>query len=118
MTNTHAQKKLAQQITAFADERNWHQYHSPKNLAMALSVEVAELVEIFQWLTQDESRSPDEKTRSHIEQEIGDLMKYLTAIAAKFGIDPVSAGLKKMEINAKKYPADRVRGRADKYTTY
>jgi NTP pyrophosphatase (non-canonical NTP hydrolase) len=72
---------------------------------MALSVETAELVEIFQWMEGDKSRKVDTATREHIEEEIGDVMIYLTMLASKFNIDPVEAAHKKMVGNAKKYPA-------------
>lgn len=69
---------LTKQIRAFAGERDWQHFHSPKNLAMALSVEVAEIVEIFQWLTQEQSRNLDDAQKCHLEEEIGDVMIYLT----------------------------------------
>jgi len=96
---------LQREIDAFIDARNWRQYHSPKNLAMALSVEVAELVEIFQWLSPEESQNVDEQTKKHIEEEIGDVMIYLTTLAGKFGLDPISAACGKLKLNAIKYPA-------------
>ena len=99
-------KKLQTDLTQFVNERNWKQFHSPKNLVMALSVETAELVEIFQWMESQESRTVDTATREHIEQEIGDVMIYLTMLAGKFGIDPIEAAHKKMALNEKKYPAD------------
>lgn len=111
-------KKLQNEIEEFVTERDWQQFHSPKNLAMALSVEVAELVEIFQWLTQKESYTSEGNLRDHIEEEIGDIMIYLTTLAAKFDIDPVAAGIKKMKRNREKYPAEIVRGNADKYDKY
>ncbi|MEN8188957.1 MAG: nucleotide pyrophosphohydrolase [Thermodesulfobacteriota bacterium] len=99
-------KKLEKKISYFVQERNWEQFHSPKNLAMALSVEVAELVEIFQWMEGPKSHQLDEKTLAHLEEEIGDIMIYLSTLAMKFGLDPLSAAHKKMVLNAKKYPAD------------
>jgi NTP pyrophosphatase (non-canonical NTP hydrolase) len=105
-TKTNIMKKLQTNLTQFVKERNWEQFHSPKNLVMALSVETAELVEIFQWMEGPESRTVDAATREHIEQEIGDVMIYLTMLAGKFGIDPIEAAHKKMVGNAKKYPAN------------
>ncbi len=99
-------KKLQTKLTQFVRERNWEQFHSPKNLVMALSVETAELVEIFQWMESQDSRTVDAATREHIEEEIGDVMIYLTMLAGKFNIDPVEAAHKKMALNEKKYPAD------------
>ncbi len=97
-------KKLQTNLTQFVKERNWQQFHSPKNLIMALSVEVAELMEIFQWMEGPESRMVDAATREHIEQEIGDVMIYLTMLASKFDLDPIKAAHKKMALNEKKYP--------------
>ena len=111
-------EKLTEQIRRFAQERDWEQFHSPKNLSMALSVEVAEIVEIFQWMTGQESEELDDETLIRLEQEIGDVMIYLTYLADKFGFDPINAAKKKLDISAQKYPADVVRGRARKYTEY
>src|SRR5215207_575068 len=109
---------LRSAISAFIQERDWEQFHSPKNLAMALSVEVAEIVEHFQWLTEEDSKNlPPEKV-AEVREEIGDVMIYLTELAQKLGIDPVEAAKAKVEINGKKYPADLVKGKASKYTEY
>jgi NTP pyrophosphatase (non-canonical NTP hydrolase) len=104
MTKTDALENLERRIKEFADERNWQEFHTPKNLAMALSVECSELLEIFQWLTPDQSSLPDQATLGHIKEEIGDVMIYLTMIARSFDIDPVDAALKKIAVNKKKYP--------------
>ena len=105
MTKTDRLEKLQVLIEQFRSRRNWHQYHSPKNLAMALSVECSELLEIFQWLTPEESFEPAQDSRDHIEEEIGDVMIYLCLLSATFGIDPIEAALVKMKQNEKKYPA-------------
>jgi len=97
-------KKLQSNLAQFVKDRNWEQFHSPKNLAMALSVETAELMEIFQWMESQESRTVDAATRRHIEEEVGDVMIYLTMLAGKFSLDPIEAAHKKMVLNAKKYP--------------
>lgn len=97
--------KLQQEIKAFIKQRDWSQFHTPKNLSMALSVEVAELVEIFQWLTPEQSQKLEGKTLEHLEEEIGDVMIYLTTIAMKHGINPIDAARKKIVKNAVKYPA-------------
>lgn len=97
-------KKLQTKLTHFVRERNWEQFHSPKNLVMALSVETAELVEIFQWMDGQASSTVDAATREHIEEEIGDVMIYLTMLASKFDLNPIEAAHKKMALNAKKYP--------------
>jgi NTP pyrophosphatase (non-canonical NTP hydrolase) len=100
-------KKLQQEISDFVDKRNWRQFHSPKNLAMALTVESAELLEIFQWLTASESYLLDPETLDHVEQEIGDVMIYLTTLASSLGLDPLTAAKKKLKMNALKYPPDQ-----------
>jgi NTP pyrophosphatase (non-canonical NTP hydrolase) len=106
MTKKEGMKKLRTNLAQFVRERNWEQFHSPKNLAMALSVEAAELMEIFQWMESQESRTVDAATRDHIEEEIGDVMIYLTMLAEKFDLDPIAAAHKKMVLNARKYPVN------------
>ena len=96
--------QLKLDLRKFAKDRNWEQFHSPKNLAMALSVEVAELVEIFQWLTEDESRSPMSVYMASIRDEIGDVMIYLTMIADKFNLCPIEMAKQKFKKNEKKHP--------------
>ena len=109
---------LKKQLIKFAKDRDWEQFHSPKNLAMAASVEVSEIVEIFQWMTEEESRRLKGKTLQNLEYEIGDVMNYLVALADKYGIDPVEAAKKKLAKNEKKYPASLVRGSSKKYNEY
>jgi NTP pyrophosphatase (non-canonical NTP hydrolase) len=109
-------KELIQSIRKFAQIRDWDQFHSPKNLAMALSVEVAEIVEHFQWLTQAESKNLDSVKQSEIKKEIADVMIYLIRLADRLGIDPVQAAEEKMRLNEKKYPVEKVKGNAAKYT--
>lgn len=106
MTITDEMKNLQAEIERFIADRNWQKFHSPKNLAMALSVEVAELVEIFQWLTAAESYQISSETRDHVEEEIGDIMIYLTTLAAVYGMDPLTAASKKLLRNKQKYPLD------------
>ncbi len=105
-------------IKVFIEERDWEQFHSPKNLVMALSVEVAEIVEHFQWLTEEQSRNLPPEKLAKVREEIGDVMIYLTELAHKLGIDPVEAARAKMAINGQKYPAELVKGNAAKYTEY
>ena len=105
-------------IGAFIAERDWEQFHSPKNLAMALSVEASEIVEHFQWLTEEQSRNLPPEKLAEVRREIGDVMIYLTELADKLGVDPVEAAKAKLEINRQKYPADLVKGKANKYTEY
>ena len=107
---------LKAQIKEFIQARDWEQYHAPKNLAMALSAEVAEIVEIFQWKKEDQALTREEE--ENLRQEIGDVLVYLLELADKFGIDVVQAARDKMILNGEKYPADLVKGKADKYTEY
>jgi dCTP diphosphatase len=109
---------LRNAIGVFIRERDWEQFHSPKNLAMALSVEVAEVVEHFQWLTEEQSQDLSLEKLAEIREEIGDVMIYLTELADKLGIDPLEAARAKLEINKQKYPANLVKGKASKYTEY
>ena len=109
---------LRDAIRVFIEDRDWEQFHAPKNLAMALSVEVAEIVEHFQWLTEEQSRELPPDKLATVGEEIGDVMIYLTELAAKLGIDPVEAAKAKVELNGQKYPADLVKGKAAKYTEY
>ena len=104
MTKTDRVQNLQNKLDLFARERNWKQYHTPKNLAMALAVECSELLEIFQWQTPEQSMQPGDKTREHIREEIGDIMIYLTMIAASFEIDPIDAAIDKLALNRRKYP--------------
>jgi len=100
-------EKLMQEIEEFVEKRNWGQYHLPKNLAMALTVETAELLEIFQWLTPEESVQISKEQLEHIEEEIGDVMIYLTTLAKGYGINPIEAAKKKILKNEQKYPATK-----------
>jgi NTP pyrophosphatase (non-canonical NTP hydrolase) len=111
-------KQLVQRLRQFAREREWEQFHSPKNLAMALSVEVAEIVEHFQWLTEEESRKLSPDQRRTLKDEIGDVLIYLANLADQLDIDPVEAAEEKLAKNEKKYPAQRVKGKSLKYSEY
>jgi dCTP diphosphatase len=109
---------LRDAIKTFIGERDWEQFHSPKNLAIALSVEVTEVVEHFQWLTEEQSTNLPPEQLAEVRAEIGDVTIYLVELADKLGIDLVEAAKAKLEVNAKKYPADLVKGKATKYTEY
>jgi dCTP diphosphatase len=111
-------KDLRGAIKEFIKERDWDQFHSPKNLAMALSVEVAEIVEHFQWLTEQQSQNLSPEKLAEVTEEIGDVMIYLTELAEKLGVDPIEAAKAKLKINGQKYPAALVKGKASKYTEY
>ena len=111
-------KELLKKIRDFRNERDWDQFHSPKNLSMALMIEAAELAEHFQWLTQDQSCNLTDEQLAAVKEEIGDVMIYLANLSDKLGIDPLEAAHDKIIINRKKYPADIVKGKSDKYSTY
>ena len=110
--------QLKQKLRVFAAERDWDQFHSPKNLSMALIVEAAELVEHFQWLTEGQSHSLTAEKLAEVELELADIQLYLIRLADKLDIDLLAAADKKMLLNEKKYPADKVRGSSKKYTEY
>jgi len=109
-------KKLIKLIKEFVDERDWNQFHSPKNLAMSINIEAAELSEIFQWRTEKESYDLDEVKRSELEHEIADVLIYSLELADKFDIDVTEAIKKKIEINKHKYPVDKCKRSSRKYT--
>ena len=110
--------ELRDRLRAFVAERDWEQFHSPKNLSMALAVEAAELVEIFQWLSEAESAVLDDVRRERVEAELADILVYLVRIADRLEVDLLQAAGRKLGENARKYPADRVRGKALKYDEY
>ena len=102
----------------FAAERDWGQFHTPKNLAMALTVEAAELAEHFQWLQTGADAELDDASRAGIRHELADVLLYLVQLADRSGVDLHAAALEKMALNAVKYPAGQVRGDARKYDRY
>ena len=106
---------LSQALRAFARERDWEQFHSPKNLAAALTVEAAELLEHFQWLTEEQSRALPADAKAAAAEEMADVLLYLIQLADKLGVDLIAAAQAKLQVNAKKYPADRARGSSKKY---
>jgi dCTP diphosphatase len=110
--------KLVQRLRAFATARDWDQFHSPKNLAMALTSEAGELAAEFQWLTEAESRSPTPEQLARIRSECADVLIYLVRLADKLNIDLIAAAHEKIDENERKYPADKVRGSAKKYSDY
>lgn len=107
---------LKQQLRDFAAHREWDQFHSPKNLAAALSVEAAELLEPFQWLTDEQSRNLSSEKIQAVTKEIADVLIYLIRLADKLDVDLLKAAGEKIIENASKYPVDKVRGSARKYT--
>jgi len=110
--------ELIQKIRKFRQERDWDQYHSPKNLAMALMVEAGELAEQFQWLTQEQSSTLEPDKLAEVKDEIGDVLIYLANLCDKLGIDPMQAAFDKLEKNSEKYPAPLVKGKSLKYSEY
>jgi len=109
---------LKASLREFVAERDWEQFHSPKNLSMALTVEAAELLEQFQWLTEAQSRSLTDERRAAVEQEIADIQIYLVRLADTLDVDIGRAVATKMELNAQKYPVEMARGNAQKYTDF
>jgi dCTP diphosphatase len=107
---------LRDALRRFAAARDWEQFHTPKNLAMALAVEASELLEQFQWLTPAQSARLDAKRRRAVEDEIADVLLYLTRLADVLDVDPIAAARRKIRINARKYPVARAKGHARKYS--
>jgi len=107
---------LVDALRAFAAARDWEQFHTPKNLAAALSVEAAELLEHFQWLTDAQSQTLTADKKQEVAAEAADVFLYLLQLCDKLGIDLMAAAHAKMLVNAQKYPADAARGTAAKYT--
>ncbi len=112
---TDTLKNLGQQQSEFAKERDWEQFHSPKNLASALIVEAGELLEHFQWLTEEQSRALSAEKLEAVGSEIADVLLYLVQLSNVLGIDPVRAAQAKILINSQKYPVNRAKGRSTKY---
>jgi dCTP diphosphatase len=108
-------ESLRDQLRTFASERDWEQFHSPKNLSSALSVEAAELLEVFQWLTEEQSRQPSAETLACAKEEVADVLLYLIRISDKLGIDLIAAAQEKLLLNAEKYPVETARGTNKKY---
>ena len=106
---------LRSQLAQFADERDWDQFHNPKNLAMALIAEAGELVEHFQWLSPQQAENLAAEAKSEVELEIADVLLFLLRLADKLNIDLIAAAEKKMAMNADKYPVAKSKGKATKY---
>jgi len=111
-------ERLRERLAAFAADRDWDQFHSPKNLAMALIAEAAELVEHFQWLDQAQSRDLDRRRWEAVRLELADIFIYLIRVADKLDVDLARAAWDKIAINEERYPADRVRGSARRASEY
>jgi dCTP diphosphatase len=109
---------LRDRLKAFAEARDWEQFHSPKNLAMALIVEAAELLEHFQWLTTEQSEDLPADKRREVELEMADIFIYLMRLCERLQVDLLKVVEEKIQMNEEKYPADKVRGSAKKYSEY
>ena len=116
MRGSHTMDQLREQVRKFADARDWAQFHTPKNLTMALAVEAAELMEHFQWLTPVQSAALSARERRAVAQEIADVLIYLVRLSDVLGVDTLAAAFAKLSVNARKYPVTRARGSAVKYS--
>ena len=109
-------KDIARRLEDFNRERDWEKFHSPKNLAMALSVEAAELLEVFQWLSEEQSKRLSPEALAAVSEEAADVLLYLIQLSDKLDIDLIAAANKKLVVNAQKYPVSKARGTSKKYT--
>lgn len=108
-------KVIRDKLRDFTEKRDWDRFHSPKNLAIATAVEASELLEIFQWLTEEESFKITEKDLKHVKEEIADIIIYLIRLSDKLNIDIEKAVIEKIEVNENKYPVSLSKGNATKY---
>jgi dCTP diphosphatase len=115
-TNPHGLTQLRDSLRQFAADRDWDQFHSPKNLAMALAVEAAELLERFQWMTEEDSKHPAPAELARVREEMADVLNYLVRLADKLDVNLLEAARDKVAMNAQKYPIDKARGNAKKYS--
>ncbi len=109
---------ISTRLAEFAKARDWEQFHSPKNLSMALIAEAAELVEHFQWLSEEQSYQLDEKKREEVALELADILIYILRCSERLNIDVLDAALRKIEINEQRYPVEKVRGDARRASEY
>lgn len=114
----HYLQQISQRLLEFARDRDWEQFHAPKNLAMALAVEAAELMEHFQWLSEQQSEQLSDDKRHEVALEIADVFIYTLRLAQRLDINLAGIVDEKIRMNEEKYPADKVRGSAKKYTEY
>ncbi len=112
---TDSLRDLAQRLDQFASDRDWQQFHSPKNLASALIVEAGELLEHFQWMTEEQSRALSPEKRDAVGAEVADVLLYVIQLAVSIGVDPIAAAQAKLKLNEQKYPVDLARGTSKKY---
>lgn len=109
-------QSLREALREFAQARDWEQFHTPKNLSMALMGEAAEVLEHFQWLTPAQSAALSDEVRQEVSLELADVLLYLVRLSDVLGVDLAAAAQCKLALNAKKYPVDKARGRAEKYS--
>ncbi len=115
---TDSLEQLRVRLAKFAADRDWNQFHSPKNLSMALIAEAAELLEHFQWLTEEQSKSLDHARKQAVAEELADILIYLIRCADKLGIDLIKNTWDKIQKNEHRYPAEKVRGDARRASEY
>jgi NTP pyrophosphatase (non-canonical NTP hydrolase) len=108
-------EELKGKILEFREKRNWKQFHNPKNLALSITIEAAELMELFQWLNMEESLEFSEKNKEEIESEIADIFNYLILLCNDLDIDLVGITEKKLKVSEKKYPVKKARDKSTKY---
>lgn len=106
-------EEILKKLLAFRKERDWGQFHSPKNLAVSISIEAAELLEHFQWLKEGETPAPEKKP--DVARELADIFNYLVLLSSDLGIDLIESALRKIEENGRKYPVEKAKGSAKKY---
>ncbi|PLY03618.1 MAG: NTP pyrophosphohydrolase [Desulfuromonas sp.] len=111
-------QELKERMSRFVHERDWEQFHTPKNLSMSIAIEAAELMEHFQWLTVEQSKNLDPEALLDIREELADIVIYALSLSNFLNIDLAEAIIDKMEKNIRKYPKDKVRGKSHKYTYY
>ena len=113
-------RELQKRVIEFRDKRDWAQYHNPKDLAISLSLEAAELLEIFQWKGQEKVKAimTNSIGRKRVKEELGDVMIYALNICHAFNFDPADVILSKLKMNEEKYPVEKAKGSAKKYTDY
>jgi NTP pyrophosphatase (non-canonical NTP hydrolase) len=117
-TPTDSLEDLRTRLAAFASNRDWQQFHSPKNLAMALIAEAAELVEHFQWLSEEQSCNLPASKLNEVRLELADILIYLIRSADQLDIDLIAAAYDKIEINEQRYPVEKVKGKALRASEY
>lgn len=109
---------LQQAALAFRDQRDWQQFHAPKNLAQGLAIEAAELMEVFLWKTTEASRQLNDVELERVKEEVGDITLFLLTFCHELNIDLADATFEKLALNEEKYPVERAKGNSTKYTDY